>query len=530
MKLRAPSPSAPLPRSRPAWQRRLSCAALGLLVLAVPGCSGAQDGAAAAKPAPPPKSLTGQQLRWHTCPDPAPSQGPGRAPGARWECATLQTPLDWAHPQGRKIGLALVRTKALDHDRRLGSLIFNFGGPGASGVSLMPSVAEEFDRLHHSYDLVGFDPRGVGASQGIKCLNGAELDRYFARDTTPDTTEERAYNAGQRKRYAAACQKNSADVLPHVDTESSARDIDLMREVLGDRKTSYFGISYGTLLGAEYAHLFPDKVGRIVLDGAVDPALGRIAADLQQTKGFQLALNHWMKRCSTSKDCPTGQSVTAGNRVLASWLRALDAGGLPTSSGRKLTADQATLGIATALYSEQLWAVLTKGLDQAIRLGRGDILLALSDLYNERDAKGRYSTRQAANSAVTCSDTVERVSDERITELLPKFRAASPVFGEYVAWTMGACTDWPVRGKSERLNVRAPGADPVLVVGATGDPATPFANAQRLARALGKDVGVEIGVRGEGHGAYATGNACVTRLVDDYLLRDIVPSRGTFCE
>ncbi|MGW2749160.1 alpha/beta hydrolase [Streptomyces sp. NPDC001450] len=439
-------------------------------------------------------------------------------------------PLDWAHPRGRTIGLALVRAEALDRDRRIGSLIFNFGGPGASGVDVLPAVDEEFARLRHSYDLVGFDPRGVGRSHGITCLNGAGLDRFYARDTTPDTPKEREYNAAQTRRYAVACQKNSAAVLPHVGTESAARDIDLMRQVLGDRKTSYFGIAYGTLLGAEYVHLFPKKAGRIVLDGAVDPTLGRIDAGLQQTAEFQLALNHWMMQCAANKNCPTGRTVSAGSRRLATWLHGLDARALPAAGGRKLTADLATSGIATALYSEQMWGILAKGLDQAMRHGRGDILLDLSDLSNGRDPEGHYSSHQAAQVAVDCADSGERVSDDRITELLPRFRRTSPVFGEYVAWTMRACDDWPVRGRSEHLNVRAPGAGPVLVIGATSDPATPFANARRLARALGKGVGVEIGMRGEGHGAYASGNPCLTRLVDDYLLWNIVPSRGTYCE
>ncbi|MGW3147553.1 alpha/beta hydrolase [Streptomyces sp. NPDC001177] len=489
----------------------------------------APGGSAPAHPTPP-KSLTGQQLRWNRCPDPAPAQGPGPAPGKAWECATLKVPLDWDQPRGRTIGLALVRAKALDRDKRIGSLIFNFGGPGASGANILPAVEDKFERLRHSYDLVGFDPRGAGRSHGITCLSGAELDRFYARDATPDTPEERAANAAQTRRYAAACQKESAAVLPHVDTESAARDIDLMREVLGDRKTSYFGISYGTLLGAMYVHLFPEKAGRIVLDGAVDPTLGPEQADLMQTRGFQLALDQWMKKCVMSKKCPTGQSVAEGNRRLASWLRGLDARALPTNRGRKLTADLATVGIAAALYSEQLWDVLTRGLDQAMRHGRGDILLALSDLHNERDSQGRYSSRQAAQTAVNCADTSDHVSEERITELVPRFREASPVFGQYLAWTMGACNGWPVHGKSVRLDVRAPGAGPVLVIGATGDPATPFAGARRLAQALGKDVGVEIGMRGEGHGAYVSGNACLTRLVDDYLLWNIVPSRGTYCE
>jgi pimeloyl-ACP methyl ester carboxylesterase len=504
------------------------------MALAVPACTTPRDRPAApADPAAsrhvPPKSLTGQQLRWRTCPEPSVAQGGGPAPGREWKCATLKAPLDWDRPRGRTIELALVRARSLKPGKRIGSLLFNFGGPGASGVATLPAYGKEFTRLRQGYDLVGFDPRGTGRSQGITCLKGAALDRYYARDTTPDTPEERALDTAHNERYVKACQENSGPLLPHVDTESAARDIDLMRQVLGDRKTSYFGISYGTLLGAVYLHLFPARAGRFVLDGAVDPTLGQVDNDLLQAEGFQLALDHWMNRCAESKDCPIGRAPEHGSRKLASWLAGLDTRPLPTSGGRKLTADLATLGIAAALYSDQTWVVLTKALDQAMHDGRGDILLALSDLYNERDRQGRYSSAQPAMRAVHCADTSEHLDDEDIAEALPRFRKASPVFGAYLARTMGVCDGWPVRGTSDRPDVRAPGAGPVLVIGTTGDPATPFQSARQLARALGEDVGVEIGMNGEGHSAYVSGNPCLTRLVDGYLLRGIVPPRGTHC-
>jgi hypothetical protein len=249
---------------------------------------------------------------------------------------------------------------------------------------------------------------------------------------------------------------------------------------------------------------------------------------LNQTRGFQLALEHYMKDCAQKETlCPTGPGGKQGNRILIDWLTKIDKKPLPTTQGRPVTADTAQTAIASALYSQDAWKYLTQGLRQAMSGERADILRALADLYVGRDQKGRYSNLQAANHAVSCADTSERVSKAKTASLRAKFLEASPVFGRDATYT--GCNGWPVRGTSRTLDVSARGAEPILVIGQTGDPATPVAGAGRLARALGDGVGIDISVDGEGHGAYGSGNTCLNELVDDYLLRDVVPRRGAHC-
>ncbi|MCH0540361.1 alpha/beta fold hydrolase [Streptomyces sp. MUM 203J] len=523
-----------LRRTRRTRLRGVTGAAIGLALIATAGCSATGDGTEPSSPGRNggqlPSSLTGQRLHWGACPAPDPSQGGGSAPDGSWQCSTLTVPLDYAKPEGETIGIALIRARAAEGSRRLGSLIFNFGGPGGSGVVGLPESADRFDKLRARYDLVSFDPRGVGRSEGITCLGDADLDRYYATDFTPDDAAERARADAAEKEYIDACRKKSSSILPHVDTESVARDVDLMREVLGDSRTAFFGFSYGTQLGAVYAHLFPDRVGRFVLDGAVDPTQDRVQSALAQTKGFQLALDNYMKDCARRvEQCPTGRGGSEGNGILAALLEELEEKPLPTAEGRVLTAGLAHAGIASALYTEEAWEYLTEGLRQALSEQRGDILLALADIHLERGEDGRYSSLHASHRSVTCADFAERPGKEDVARLLPEFRKASPVFGEYAAWGLTGCSGWPVAGKSLKPEVAAPGAAPVLVIGVTGDPATPYAGARNLARALGDSVGVDVSLAGEGHGAYFAGSHCLTGLVDDYLLNGEVPERGTAC-
>ncbi|WP_267241617.1 alpha/beta hydrolase [Streptomyces sp. PR69] len=478
-----------------------------------------------------PASLTGQKLSWKECPEPTPAQGGGEAPGSEWECATLTAPLDYAKPDGETIGIALIRAKAKDQDKRIGSLVFNFGGPGASGVTGLPSLAEDYDTLRSRYDLVSFDPRGVGESAGVTCLSDKELDAFAAVDGTPDDDSElKAVTAAGRK-YAESCQRNSGKVLPHVDTVSAARDLDLMRETLGDKKLNYFGISYGTKLGGVYAHLFPENVGRSVLDAVVDPTEDTVSGALGQAKGFQLALNNYMQDCAATMgaECPTGAGGDKGNQKIAALLKKLDEQPLPTDGDRKLTQDQALTGIAAALYDKEYWEYLTTGLGEAMTLGQGNVLLALADSYIGRDEQGRYSNTIPANRAVNCADDKRRFTADDVKAKMPEFRKASPVFGESMAWSLTGCTDWPVPGKTDTTEVNAEGSAPIVVIGTTGDPATPYEGARKMARELGDGVGVELTLDGEGHGGYNSGNPCLKKAVDGYLLDGKVPAAGTAC-
>ncbi|MGA4844502.1 alpha/beta hydrolase [Streptomyces sp. G45] len=517
---------------------RRATALLASSLLAVPvlaGCGGGSDGgdekgeqhdkgrpkatgAAAGLPA----ALTGQRLAWRSCPAPSPAQGTDEAPGKEWQCAAMKAPLDYAKPKGETVDVALIRKKATKPGERIGSLVYNFGGPGASGVATLPQAAGDYAKLNAAYDLVGFDPRGVGDTTPVKCLDDKALDRGAdSGDAFKDI-----------KRFTKACEKNSAKVLPHVSTATTARDMDLLRHVLGDEKLHYFGISYGTELGGVYAHLFPKNVGRAVFDAVVDPSQDPVRQSLAQTRAFQKALESAMAYCAKEygAKCPTGKGPAEGNRRLTALLAELDEKPAPTTEGdRELTKELALTAIGATLYEgEDGWKFLAQALGEVIEDGTGDNLLMLADLYNGRDDKGRYSNMHAAHAAITCADTARRYTRADVAAHRPAFEKASPVFGPSQVDGLLGCSQWPVRGTADKPQVAAPGAAPILVIGNTGDPATPVAGARRMAERLGKGVGVTLTVRGEGHGTYGD-NRCATKAVDAYLLDGETPADGTVC-
>ncbi|MCK8434570.1 alpha/beta hydrolase [Streptomyces sp. D2-8] len=479
--------------------------------------------------------LTRQELSWKACPAPDEAQGGGAPPSplpddGEWQCATMKAPLDWGDPKGDTIGLELIRVRTTgDDNERIGSLIFNFGGPGGSGVTSLPAFAEGYEKLRTRYDLVSFDPRGVGRSDPVICENDQQLDAYFQQDATPDDAAERTQLVDNTKEFNDACEENSEKILPHLRTTDAARDLDLMRQVLGDDKLHYFGISYGTELGGVYAHLFPERVGRAVFDAVVDPTQDAEQGSLGQAKGFQLALDNFAEDCvSQTEECPIGDSAQDVKDRIAKLLNDLDRNPIPGIFPRQLTQTAATSGIAQALYSQDFWEYLTEGLENAYD-GDGRILLSLSDSMNGRSENGEYSNITPANVAINCADDKPRYDTSYVEQKLPEFRAASDLFGDYLAWSMLSCTDWAVAGAADHPDVSAPGSAPILVVGNTGDPATPYEGARAMVNALGKGVGVELTYRGQGHGAYDSKNSCVQGAVNGYLLDGKVPPTGTVC-
>uniref|UniRef100_A0AAU2JUH5 Alpha/beta hydrolase n=1 Tax=Streptomyces sp. NBC_00049 TaxID=2903617 RepID=A0AAU2JUH5_9ACTN len=510
---------------RNAW-RVTAAAALAASLLTTAACSddgeGKQQNADGTKPA--------KALEWGACDAPTAAQGGGPVPPKDWQCATLDVPLDYAKPEGETIPIALIRAKARDQKNRLGSLVFNFGGPGGSGVSTLPGSAKEYEALRARYDLVSFDPRGVGASAPVRCEDDKQLDAYYSSDSSPDTPQEEKAFIDNYKEYQQACTAKSAKILPRVGTPDAARDLDRIRQALGDEKLNYFGISYGTELGGVYAHLFPKNVGRAVFDAVVDPTKTSEEGALGQAKGFQLALDNFAQDCVDRGDeCllqgSTPKEIEAGIIQLQKDLAAKP---IPGIGDRKLTESAATNGIAQALYSKELWPLLEQGLDEAGG-GQGQLLLRLSDALNGRDPSGRYSNIGAANTAINCVDSKDRYTLEETKAKLPAFRAASPVFGDFLGWAMMGCTGWPVPGVSETPDVSAPGSAPILVIGNTGDPATPYEGARNMVERLGPGVGVELTYKGEGHGAYNSGDQCVQDAVNAYLLDGKTPPAGTVC-
>lgn len=471
-----------------------------------------------------------KELEWGECQAPTAAEGGGQVPGKGWQCAVLDVPLDYAEPEGETIELALIRAEARKKDERIGSLVFNFGGPGGSGITSLPGAASEYAALRDRYDLVSFDPRGVGRSAPVLCEDDKQLDAYYASDSSPSTpAQEKAFLDGGAK-YRQACEAKSGKVLPHVGTENAARDLDRIRQALGDEKLHYFGISYGTELGGVYAHLFPKNVGRAVFDAVVDPTKNSEQGALGQAKGFQLALGNFAQDCVDRGDACLLQGSTA-KEIEANIIKLqkeLAAKPIAGSGDRLLTESAATNGIAFALYSKEAWPLLEQGLDEA-EGGQGQLLLAMSDALNGRDPKGYYSNIGAANTAINCADSKDRYTLEQTKAKLPEFRAASPVFGDFLGWAMMGCTDWPVTGAWSTPDVSAPGSAPILVIGNTGDPATPYEGARKMVERLGPGVGVELTYKGEGHGAYNSGDPCVQRAVNAYLLDGKVPPANTVC-
>ncbi|MBL1110233.1 alpha/beta fold hydrolase [Streptomyces sp. 5-8] len=509
---------------------RLRAAALittaALLSAVLAGCGGSSSGD---------EDLTAQKLDWKDCPAPSEAEGGGSAPsplphGGEWQCATMKAPLDWSKPKGDTIGIALIRARTSGPaSKRIGSLVFNFGGPGGSGVTTLPAFGSDYTTLRTRYDLVSFDPRGVGRSAPVECVSNAQLDVFFQQDATPDDKAERADLLRRTKKFNAACERNSKKVLPHVRTTDAARDMDLMRQVLGDAKLHYFGISYGTELGGVYAHLFPKHVGRAVFDAVVDPTQTPEQGALGQAKGFQLALDNFAKDCTSKEtECPVGDTPQDVKDRIAKLLDDLEKKPIPGIFPRRLTQTAATNGIAQSLYSKDFWEYLTEGLEQAYD-GDGKILMLLSDSLNGRSENGEYSNLLAANTAISCSDAKPRYTTGDVERNLPEFRAASALFGPYMAWGMLSCTDWAVPGAAYHPDVSAPGSAPILVVGNTGDPATPYEGARRMVEALGKGVGVELTYKGQGHGSYDSKNKCVQSAVDGYLLDGKLPKSGSVC-
>ncbi|GAA3824515.1 alpha/beta hydrolase [Streptomyces chiangmaiensis] len=519
--------------SNPHRIRAISLAATA--VLASPLLTGWTTGPAGRALSDPTANGASQKLNWKDCPTPSAAEGGGSAPaplpdGSRWQCATMKAPLNWDDPNSGTIDIALIRVKASGPpSKRIGSLVFNFGGPGGSGVSTLPAFAQDYAALRTRYDLVSFDPRGVGRSSPVICKNDQQLDAFFQQDATPDTAAELTTYLSNTKQFNSACAVNSGKVLPYVRTTDTARDMDLMRKVLGDARLHYFGISYGTELGGVYAHLFPKNVGRAVLDAVVDPTQNAKQSALGQAKGFQLAFDNYVRNCTAqSTGCPIGKTPQDVRNRIAALVKSLDSKPIPGIAPRLLTETAAINGIAEALYSKDFWPYLTEGLQQAYS-GDGKVLMLLSDAMNGRSDNGQYSNLIPANVAINCADQKARYTTADVKANLAQFRAASPLFGEFLAWGMISCTNWPVAGGADHPTVSAPGAAPILVIGNTGDPATPYEGAGRMAQALGKGVGVQLTYRGQGHGSYDSGSKCVQNAVNNYLLNGTVPAAGTVC-
>lgn len=491
--------------------------AVATVIVSVAACGGGErPEAALATP-------SGGSVSWGPCTDLVRPDGePPATPDPAQRCGRLKVPLDYAKPDGEQLDLALIQVAATDPSRRLGSLVFNFGGPGGSGVDTLAQAAKALSGLNTRYDLVSFDPRGVERSAGVRCGDGAELDAFMALDTLPATDETHARAEAANKRFASLCRRDSGTILPYVGTVNAARDMERLRAALGDAKLNYFGMSYGTQLGGVYATLFPGQVGRTVLDAPLDPALDFEARTIAQTKGFQHAYESFLTSC-VKEGCRLGKTVDAADDKVAALMNRLIAEPLEVR-GRRLTQGLAATGIAAALYSQFSWPLLEEALAQAEQ-GEGGSLMFLADSYAGRTERGEYNTQMTSFPAITCVDSAERPDQRTLLRTEAAALRISPLFGSAGAGAL--CRFWPVAGGDEARHVDATGSGPIVVVGGKGDPATPYEWAPKLTEQL--KTAVLLTYEGEGHGAYLSGDRCVTRTIDAYLLDGTVPAKGAVC-
>jgi pimeloyl-ACP methyl ester carboxylesterase len=444
------------------------------------------------------------------------------------ECSVLRVPLDYAHPTAGAISISVLRQPALDRRARLGSLVVNPGGPGASGVDYAAGATAVFgEAVRKVYDVVGFDPRGVGASTPIECGTGRQLDALVHSDPDPRTTAERATSDRLLHGLGESCLRDSGALARHVSTIEVARDMDILRAALHDTRLTYFGASYGTFIGATYANLFPTRVGRMVLDGALNPASSTLEVGLVQAHGFEVALRAYVGACVARGSCFLGSTVDQGVSRIGELLRQTEAHPIRAANGRELTGGDAVYGVWQPLYAKSLWPILDRALQNAFQ-GDGSLLLAVADSYLHRDSRGSYldNTFEAFN-AINCLDRDDGVPSSQVARYLPRFDKASPTFGGIFASGMSACTAWPVHSGRQPAPVRAVGSPPIMVVGTSRDPATPLVWARALARQLPH--GVLVTRDGDGHTGYRQGSPCTDDAVERYLVSGTVPRHDLRC-
>lgn len=488
--------------------------AMAVAAIVATACTGTPN----SKAAPSPRFYS-QRISWHDC-------------GNSFQCGTVHVPLDYAHPEGQRATLSVIRLPA--EGQRKGSLLINPGGPGGSGVQFVRDAARQYGaELRKNFDLVGFDPRGVNQSRPpVRCLTSKELDRFFATDTSPDNQAEMNDLVKVSKGWADDCRARIPDLLPHVGTVNAAKDMDILRSALGDPGLTYYGASYGTYLGAYYAELFPKRVRALVLDGAIDPKLSGDAVNIEQAKGFETAVHAFAADCVKVAECPLGSgsgNTHAALSRLARLFAQTDKKPLKSSlgDGRQVDESLAELGVAAALYNKQTWPILRLALKSAIEQGDGTTLLRLGDLLIERNKDGSYSNQSEANMAINCVDKPYSRSFGAWQQEAAKAKKAAPLFGQFVVWGTLPCGYWPVQSHEQPRPLHADGAKPILVVGTTRDPATPYKWAQSLASQLRS--GVLLSLDGDGHTAYLQGNPCITSAVDRYLVTGTAPKKNTMC-
>jgi pimeloyl-ACP methyl ester carboxylesterase len=447
--------------------------------------------------------------------------------GGGFQCGTVKVPLDYAHPDSGTIDIALNRKPATIPSQRIGSLLVNPGGPGASGIDFLVAFLPALAFLNRTFDLVGFDPRGIGRSAPVRCLDGPHMDTFVALDGVLDDPQEKAAAIQADKDFAAGCQQLSGKVLPFVDTVSAARDMDVMRAALGDDKLTYLGFSYGTYLGEHYAHLFPTHIRALVLDAVLDPSLSADDLNISQAAAFQQNLVAFLANCNAHRTaaprCAFAQTGDPASKI-DGLMQRLDKTPLPVGN-RQLTRAMFETAVAAELYDQASWPDLDLGLTQAEK-GQGSLLMSFADSYLKRKPNGTYDNEIEANYAVNCLDHPAPTDLSTYDNLASAYAQASPFFGPSFQYSNLPCAYWPAKptGQTGPLNVT--GAPPILLVGGTNDPATPYAWAVAAHKQISGSI--LLTRNGNGHGSYGV-SVCATVAEIRYLVNLTLPSDGTVC-
>jgi len=459
-----------------------------------------------------------QDVTWKNC-------------GGGYDCTDLIAPVDWDNPDGEQISLAISRHQAAGTSK--GSLLINPGGPGGSGFDFAQGFTGSTG-VYANFDIIGFDPRGVGRSTPIICFtDDADRDEmiYGTYDDPYGSEGWEAELAARQKKWVDACAENTGELLAHIDTVSVAHDMDMIRAVLGDKKLNYLGYSFGTYIGTVYAELFPEKVGRMVLDGAVEPPFGTFDELATQMAGFDSAFKAYMQDCLDSGDCPFDGPVASAMAEAHALTLSVDGEGLKSDDGRVLDSATVGTGIALALYNASNWSYITL-MFQGLQQGDAEVAFLLADSYNGRDG-GSYADRSLdVYFAVTCAEGTIGTDDIALLEGLGIMDEKGPYVGGILALDdyvllEEACSQWPYPRPEFPETFDAEGAPPILVIGTTNDPATPYAQSVALADELSS--GVMITYNGEGHTVYGNGVSCIDDLVDEYFVNDVVPAADPNC-
>ncbi len=458
-----------------------------------------------------------QELDWYRCYE-------------NFDCTTFKVPIDYARITTGAFEISALRYRAQDPKRRIGSLIVNPGGPGASGVDYAYNAEYIFDPdLTDRYDIVGFDPRGVNRSAPISCLTDGETDESYASDSKVDSAAEFKKAIAESKEFIAQCLANT-EHLTAYSTANAARDMDILREALGDEKLNYMGKSYGTYMGALYANLFPTKIGRVVLDGAVDPNISDLEMSKSQAIGFDLALKSFIEDCLARKNCPLDGDVEQATKQLLSIWQSAGTSPLPQDRGdddkRLVTESLVMIGTASALYdSEEGWPELRRAIREALD-GYGDTFLKLADQYSGRQPNGSYPNNEfESGPIIDCLDFADPRSVNQIRQDAAEIAAAAPAFGPYLAYSGLLCKyfDTPAPFTVKKVKTNAP----IIIIGTTGDPATPYEWAKGLAKTLPNSR--LLTYVGDGHTGQGRGNGCIDDAIDAFYLDGELPAQGLRC-